>query len=138
MRSRLLAVLDLRSKLKGEDASQVDPSYFGDLVRAAALRAARGLNVMTRENLVVLLKAAGKDLAQCEGECEVETGRKIGADLVISGEMLRVGSSLKMSLKLHETHQGRLLAGSVATGRDIDELDRQASKAVDELCSALR
>jgi len=86
----------------------------------------------------VLLKATGKDLAQCEGECEVETGRKIGADLVISGEMLRVGSSLKMSLKLHETHQGRLLAGSVATGRDIDELDRQASKAVDELCSALR
>jgi hypothetical protein len=68
----------------------------------------------------------------------VETGRKVGADLVISGEMLRIGSSLKLSLRLHETHQGRLLAGAVATGHSIDELDKSAASAVDELCGALR
>src|SRR5262249_3140111 len=78
-----LAVLDLRNLTK--DLSPDDARYFTDLVRAAVLKFAPQLDVMTRENLLVLLKSTGKDLANCEGECEVDTGRRIGADAIISG-----------------------------------------------------
>ena len=93
------------------------------------------MQVMTRENLLVLLQATGKDASQCEGECEVDTGRRIGADAVVSGEILKVGSKFKMSLKLHETAGGQLLSTAVASGKSIDELDESAQSAAADLLS---
>ncbi len=127
----VLAVLDFRNFAK--DLQPEDVRYFADVVRGATLRAAPGLKVMTRENLLVLLQATGRDVANCEGECEVDTGRRIGADVVISGEILKVGTHYKMSLKLHETREGRLLATTVASGRTIDELDDSAQAAAEKL-----
>jgi TolB-like protein len=126
-----LAVLDFQNYAK--DLSREQAQYFADVVRGAALRSAPGLEVMTRENLLVLLQATGKDLAGCEGECEVDTGRRIGADAVISGEILKVGSRYKISLKLHETHDGRLLSTGVASGKNFDELDDKLQQAVSDL-----
>jgi hypothetical protein len=126
-----LAVLDFKSftdALKPEDVR-----YFTDVVRGEVLRRAPGVQVMTRENLLVLLQATGKDMASCEGECEVDTGRRIGADMVISGEVLKVGTHFKLSLKLHETHDGRLLSTAVGSGKTIDELDDSAQTAAGEL-----
>ena len=74
-----LAVLDFRNKLPNRD--EVDWTYFADLVRSAALRAVPTLQVITRENLDVLLQSTGRKIEDCEGECEVDTGRRIGADL---------------------------------------------------------
>lgn len=71
----------------------------------------------------MLLQATGRKLDECEGECEIETGRRIGADRIISGEIQMVGTRYKVSLRLHETHEGRLLASAIATGKTIDELD---------------
>jgi hypothetical protein len=88
---------------------------------------------MTRENLLVLLQATGKDLGQCEGECEVDTGRRIGADAVVSGEVLKVGTRYKMSLRLHETQNGRLLSTAIASGKTVDELDENLQKAAEDL-----
>jgi hypothetical protein len=126
-----LAVLDFQNFAK--DLSKEDIHYFADVVRGATLRAAPQMDVMTRENLLVLLAASGKDASQCEGECEVDTGRRIGADSVISGEVLKVGSRYKISLKLHETHDGRLLSTGVASGKTIDELDEKLQAAAAEL-----
>jgi hypothetical protein len=126
-----LAVLDLRNETK--DLAAKDVRYFTDVVRGAVLKLAPQLEVMTRENLMVLLQATGKDLASCEGECEVDTGRRIGADQIISGELVRIGTRYKMSLKLHETHDGRLLGAAVASGSTIDELDSSANQAVAQL-----
>lgn len=126
-----LAVLDFANYAK--DLSKEDVHYFADVVRGATLRSAPHMDVMTRENLLVLLQASGKDAAQCEGECEVDTGRRIGADAVISGEVLKVGSRYKISLKLHETHEGRLLSTGVASGKSIDELDEKLQAAAAEL-----
>jgi len=124
-----VAVLELRHpEVRTEDAR-----YFSDAVRTGVLRAKPALSVMTRENLLVLLEATGKDASQCEGECEVDTGRRIGADAVVSGELLKVGSRYKMSLRLHETHDGRLLSTAVASGKSIDELDESAQQAARDL-----
>jgi hypothetical protein len=126
-----LAVLELRNFAK--DLTRENAQYFTDLVRGAALKSQPQLQVMTRENLIVLLQASGKKLEECEGECEVDTGRRIGADLIISGELQRVGTKYKMTLRLHDTHEGRLLASTQASGKSVDELDQDAQRAAEEL-----
>ena len=134
---KLVAVLEFNTKLEGTEKKAVDVQYLADTVRAAVLDALPELRVMTRENELVLLEQSGKKLAECEGECEVDTGRRLGADLVISGDLLRFGSSFKLNLKLHETRDGRLLAGAQASGRTIDELDAATGIAVRKLLKPL-
>lgn len=133
----LIAVLEFRTKLAAEEKADADPTYFSDVVRSQALDELPMAQVMTRENMTVLLAASGKDLAQCEGECDVETGRNLGADEVINGELLKVGSSFKLDLKLHSTRDGRLLAGVQASGKTVDELDAAMPAAVSKLLAPL-
>jgi TolB-like protein len=130
-----LAVLDFQNYAK--DLRAEDVRYFADVVRGTSLRRAPGLDVITRENLLVLLQASGKDAAGCEGECEVETGRRIGADRVISGEVLKIGTQYKISLKLHETTGGRLLSTGVASGKTVDELDDVLKAAASDLLASV-
>jgi hypothetical protein len=126
-----LAVLDLKNFTR--DLSKENALYFSDVIRQASLRMEPGLDIMTRENLLVLLQSTGKKLEECEGECEVDTGRRIGADNIISGEIQKVGTRYKMTLRLHDTHEGRLLASAIGSGKSIDELDESAQKAAEEL-----
>ncbi|MGZ6142322.1 MAG: hypothetical protein ACXWLM_03235 [Myxococcales bacterium] len=128
--ARVLAVLEFRSKLENE---KVDTAYLTDQVRAAALDAGGSLRVITRENLLTLLKASGKDLADCEGECEVDTGRRVGADLVISGDLLKFGTSYKLNMRLHDTREGTLLGAATAAGHSFDELDKDLAPSVQKL-----
>lgn len=131
-----LAVLDFKSYVRDLQPEQV--RYFADVVRSAAVRVGPQLEVMTRENLVVLLQASGRDLAKCEGECEVETGRLIGADVIVSGDLQRIGRKLKLSLRLHETRGGRLLAAEVSSGKDVDELDQSLQDTAARLLTGAR
>jgi hypothetical protein len=57
----------------------------------------------------------------------------VGADAVVTGDLLKVGSSYKLSLKLHETRGGRLLGTAVASGRTVDELDKNVVQATSDL-----
>ena len=133
---RMLAVLEFRNKL--DNRKEIDSSYLTDSVRIASLKANLGLRVMTRENELVMLQAAGKKLDECEGECEVETGRRLGADLVVSGELLRFGSSYKLNMRLYDTHSGQLLSASLASGKGADELDAGLTRATGELLAPLK
>jgi hypothetical protein len=128
-----LAVLELRNL--APDLTSQNAQYFTDVIRSSALRMQPGLEVMTRENLLVLLEATGKRLADCEGECEVDTGRRIGADQIVSGELQKLGSLYKLTIRLHETAAGRLRGSQVASGRSIEELDDAAQKASELLFS---
>jgi TolB-like protein len=131
-----LAVLEFKDKLPKE-GERLDVSYVSDVVRNAAKDTLPGLHVITRENLIVLLKSTGRRLEDCEGECEVDTGRRVGADLVISGEILRFGSRFKVNMKLHSTREGELLSGSIASASTADELDTELGAAVAKLLAPL-
>lgn len=131
---KTLAVLEFRSKL-AKDA--VDVGYLTDVVRTAAKDAVPDLKVMTRENMFVLLQASGKKMEDCEGECEVDTGRRVGADVVISGDVLRFGTQFKVNMKLHDTHSGELLQGAQASGGTLDELDKNLNISVSKLLTPL-
>lgn len=79
--SKRLAVLEFRGKI---DSDVLET--FADAVRGGAVEglAGREVEVLTRENMMVLLREMGKE--DCtEGDCEVETARNIGADFVVSG-----------------------------------------------------
>jgi len=107
MAGKRLAVLELSgAKIEGEVLDA-----FADAVRGGAVEglAGRGVQVMTRENMMVLLREMGKK--DCtEGDCEVETARNIGADFVVSSSLVRIEDAFVVTLKLHETKGGSLLA----------------------------
>ena len=68
-------------------------------------------SIMTRENMMMVLEDMGKDASCMEGSCEVDIGRNIGADYVITGSIMKVEEQYLLTLKLHETASGKLLAG---------------------------
>lgn len=78
-------------------------------------------DLMTRENLVQILQDNEIDPSCIEGECEVETGRNIGADLIISGDVMRLDGQYLLTLKLYETESGNLLSAT----------ETEASKALE-------
>src|SRR5438094_4330105 len=135
---KLLSVLELHNKLEGGDKKAVDASYLSDRIRAEVLDAKLGVQVMTRENMLVLLQSQGKSLENCEGECEVDTGRRLGADYVISGEVLKVGSHFKVDLRMHDTRDGQLISGATDSGATPDELDARIGEVIEELIKPLR
>ncbi|MFN2546747.1 MAG: hypothetical protein ABR567_04900 [Myxococcales bacterium] len=133
--TQTVAVLEFRDKVPREQ--RIDAAYLSDQVRSAVKELLPSAKVITRENMLVLLEASGKKLEECEGECEVDTGRRIGADLVVSGELLRFGSQYKLNMKLHDTRSGELISGTVASGATADELDSRLRAAVGKLLSPL-
>ena len=98
--------------------------YLSDEVRASALDLLdrNRWEVITRENTVLLLRENRATLESCLGECEVEMGRTIGADLVIAGDQVKMGSLYRIRLKAYDTNSGQLLSSEKAEARTVDEL----------------
>ncbi|MBS2022373.1 MAG: hypothetical protein JST92_08185 [Deltaproteobacteria bacterium] len=131
----LIAVLELSTRVTG---AKVDRGYFSDRVRGAVLLAMPKARLMTRDNLEVLARAAHVDLSTCDASCAVDTGRKLGADYIVSGELVSLGRSLRISLRLHETREGRLLSVAHAGGDSPEQLDRALDAPLAELVEPLR
>jgi len=111
-----LAVLEFQSKTLGVD----ERTLLTDEVRGSSVKALAGrIQIMTRENMEVMLTDMGMD-ADCvsEGACEVETARNLGVDYVVSGTVLPLSGKQVVSLKLHRTETGELLASERAQGDD--------------------
>ena len=114
-----------------------EAQYLSDLVRGAVneTTGARYF-VLTRENLLELLPP-GTSLAACVGACEVETGRKVGADHVVSGEVVRFGAQLRASLRLHDTRSGRMVGMETASAVGLVDLEQPLEDAGHRLAGRL-
>jgi hypothetical protein len=109
---------------------ELDRETFTDFLQDQTVKAAPDLFVMTQANIEMLVQAAGKTLDQCEGQCAVETGKLIQADLIISGRISRVGKTFAISMQLYDTASGELISGESGKAKDEDELlEVAASKA---------
>jgi hypothetical protein len=115
----------------------IDRQTFSARLLSAARRAAPDLFVMTQANIESLVRAAGKTLEQCEGQCAVDTGKMIGADLVISGRIARVGHTYAITMQLYDTASGELLAGEDPTAKTEDDLLEVSASAAERLTKAL-
>ena len=101
-----LAVLEFG----GIGVDDEDLLSLSDQVRYAAIHLLPKdkYSIYTRENITQIL--ADNEVECVEGQCEVETGRNIGADYIISGNVLKQGSELKLVLKFHDTSSAKLMA----------------------------
>lgn len=52
---------------------------------------------------------------------------------MISGDLQRFGTKLKLSLRMHETKGGRLLTSAQASGKTLAELEASAREAAGAL-----
>jgi len=100
-RSGDLAVLDIRA---GANLPQgLDLDLLGQILREEAVKAT-GYRVMTRENIFAILQDKGIDLSKCaDMECEVQYGRILQADKLLSGKLTLVGTTYYLSLNLYDT-----------------------------------
>jgi hypothetical protein len=128
LKGKTVAVLEFKSHVSHQEQSA---NNYTDHVRSIVVTVAPTARVFTRENIQLLLQ--GRDLADCEGECEVETARRLGADLVISGDLRRVGVTLVLAMRLHETASARLLSGASASGSQPEDVDSALELAVQHL-----
>jgi hypothetical protein len=117
---------------------EVRRAYFADTIREYVTKQAPQLFVMTRENMLQLLKAVGKKLEECQGECEVETGRNVQADYVVSGGFtLLPDGRLSLKLKLHETTGGRFLGSEDDIGRNEADVLEKLPRTVSALMTLI-
>jgi hypothetical protein len=100
-------------------------------------KAAPQLFVMTRESTEALLQANGKSMSDCTGECEVEVGRKLGADYIVSGRITKVGTRQILTVRLFSTADGALLGDEEADGKTEDQLVDEAKIALGKLIKPL-
>jgi hypothetical protein len=114
-----IAVLEFR----GSNVDQGLLLKLSDQSRIAAsnLLPNDSYQVITRESMLQLLKDNGKDVSCMSGECEIEIGRNIGADYIITGDVLKVEEGYFITLKLHASDSGAMLRGEEVQAQSIGE-----------------
>ena len=134
-RAKRLAVLEFA----GGDLSAKGLEYVTDRVRGEALKyhPRPGWVVMTRESMLVLISANRGECLK-EGECEVETGRNIGADLVVVGKVVRLGSKVRLTMASYDTHSGALLRTAEVAAGDVDGLVEGLPQGCRDLLASAR
>jgi formylglycine-generating enzyme required for sulfatase activity len=133
-----IAVLDFHDSSTGRVTPE-EILYLSDLVRGAARRTlpAERYLLMTRENIMELLPR-GRSLADCVGDCAVETGRNIGADFVVTGDVTAFGGQVRVTVNLHEMQKGNLLGQAIAGAPDVLGVEKDLKDKVQELLLSLR
>lgn len=133
----ILGILKFANRLASDDRARSDAVYIEDAIRAQALRTLQGFRVVDRADLTLLAQAQGKDLAECEGSCAVETARNLGLDYVVTGDLTRFGDSYKVVVRLNRASDGAQLAGAQASGPSLEQLDRSLEEAARQLLAPL-
>jgi hypothetical protein len=129
-----LAVLNLTNSAQLSDA-EVD--FLTNLIRQAiAKRGQHQFIVMTQENILLLLPP-DKKIEDCVSECEVDTGRLLGAKYIITGTVLKFGESLRVNLKFHETQNAALINSYTVKGNKVEDLEAGIENAAQELFNEL-
>ena len=80
-----IAVLQLNNVAQ---IPEQEANYLADLIRQlASSELAQRFLIMDKENMMTLLPP-DKTVADCVGECAVETGRLLGAAYIITGDII--------------------------------------------------
>jgi len=111
----LVAVLELANQAK---LSRGEISTLSQFVREGAMQLPPSKYMLiTKENISVMLPPDVR-LEDCLGECEVETGRLIGAHYILSGQVVKFGAKIQINLNLHDTKTAQVKAsGSVSASK---------------------
>ena len=116
----------------------VDDSILKKLSDQSRIAAANVLpdeqyHVMTREGLLSIVQDMGKDISCLSGACEIEIARNIGADYVVTGDLLRLEETYLLTLKLHDSHSGLMLSGKEVNSTSLLELIQFSQQASQDM-----
>ncbi|MEN9797459.1 MAG: hypothetical protein RL653_1155, partial [Pseudomonadota bacterium] len=130
LEGKRLAVLEFTNASEKKLASL---GTLSDEARGAVLDAAgiHGAVVLTRENMLEVLKATGGSCK--EGECEVETARNLGVYAFVSGTVSFVDDAYLLTLKVYDTRTGSLLGQQLVQASKELELVAQVRTATGAL-----
>ncbi len=124
--SQRIAVLNLlnQAQLKPQEIE-----YLTNLIRQSfAEKADQKFLLMTQENITLLLPP-DKKMEDCLQECEVETGRVLGAKYIITGAILIFSETYRLNIKVHNTENGALVTSKVLKGKNLEELENSIQQA---------
>jgi len=86
----------------------------------------KAYTVMTKESIATIARDQGIDLSKCtEAECEVDTGRQIGAHFVVTGKISKIGRTFKFMMKIFDTETAALLTGDTIKAKDMAGLEAE-------------
>ena len=122
-----LAVLSLDNRSQGKIKKDEMLFLVDEIRRIASYLPHSHFLVMTRESMEVLLDPS-KTIEDCVGTCEVDTGRLIGADWIITGSLFKFGSGMRVSLKLFSTEEGQLLNSVSLKATTPEELEESLQR----------
>jgi len=127
-----IAVLDIQGEI-----SEAIKLQLADETRSGALKALplSDYTIITRENMLSMIKDMEKDPKCLEGACEIDIGRNIGADFIVSGQVLKIEGTYLYSLKLHNTASGALIGTQRIEGSNALELIRKTSESTNTFFS---
>ena len=130
----ILAVLNLQLS---EGALKLDESAaLTDVIRARLTRALKSsAKVLSREKVFEIMQSSGKTATQCTGECEVRTGREIGADFVVTGHVANVGNKIVLVLEVKRTRDGASVMAEDLMLGSAQQLMEQTGALADRLAA---
>jgi len=120
-----VAVLELRDYAS---LSSFELKSVTQLLRGAVARDGRYL-VLTQENITALLPSELR-LEDCEGSCEVETGRTLGVALTMTGEVGRIDGDLSLMLRLFSSYRADMVAQASLSAPHLRALHEQLPREV--------
>lgn len=119
-----VAVLEFTAEPAGSVNANVLEG-LADETRRAAVDVLRGANwlVITREAQEAVMRDNGVDMAKvCMAECEVDVARTVGAALLVTGSVKKIGSSYHLYLKVFHAERGQVLKITKLSSKSVEDL----------------
>lgn len=130
----LIGVLNLQ--VAGGSLKVDEAMGLTDVIRARLTRAlGAGAKMLSREKVNEILQKSGKSGEQCTGECEVETGRVIGAEFVVTGHVASAGGRILLVVEIKRTRDGASVVAEDVTVKTAQQLVDDAPALVEKLAA---
>jgi len=94
-----MAVLEI--SFYGKELTQQQKEFLSDDIRQAAMKLTQ-YRIMTKESVFAILRDKKIDPSKCDAECEVEFGRKLQADRLITTTILFSEQVYYIKIKLYD------------------------------------
>ena len=102
---QVVAVLEFQGPVDNELLLSITDEARGGVADASR---SGNYNVLTRESMFTYAQDMGLDLSCLEGECAVDTGRKLQVAVVISGRVSQLGNQYRCNVEVFNTDSGKL------------------------------
>jgi hypothetical protein len=122
-----VAILNLKNEA---GLKTVEIGFLSDVVREvfSKVKQKNQFHIMTRENINALLD---KPLEECisENECEITLGRNLQAQILVTGDVLKIGDKYRFFLRIYDVKSAKLLGSESGRAINIDELEKEIKSA---------